>query len=530
MNSKQQNKSDEINNINKNNYKCLTHNMKYISYCCQCNQNNCCLCENNHKNHKIIYFNNILLNLNQNNLKNILYDLKKYSPQFNNYIKDIINLLQNLIINLEKYLIQFEEKLNIFLNDIVNYKLLKNMNAFEHCNILKYIKEIIKDNDYIKDNNKNMQFDKIMKINNKLNNIFEILEEKDSNTNINESLNSSDEKLYCINLENYESYKRIFVIFTSIKDNKDYIILNRKEDLHLYLLYPQKYIKALKEHYFSVKIINYYINNKDNNEYLISGDGNKTVLIWDITHDYNIKYRINTYEYYNFNLAICLLLFPNYQSQNYIIIGEGRNDNKKGRRIYSFDNGDFIKELHDVDSNNIFYVLSWYNKKNDKYYLIQFLERKIQINDLLEGDLYSEFKTDLSIQYTYGYIYNKDDIDYLCSTTSFSKKDGYGYIFIWNLNSKNLFKIIKDKNGFSEIIQWNDRYSICIPSLREKDITFDDDNESFAIKIVDMNNYKIISNINLKNDVKHLQKMYHPIYGEVLLYLTQYNDIKLLNI
>ena len=103
--------------------------------------------------------------------------------------------------------------------------------------------------------------------------------------------------------------------------------------------------------------------------------------------------------------------------------------------------------------------------------------------------------------YFSGFIYTKNDIDYLCSSTS------NGLIIIWNLYDKKLFNFIEINNSsFYHIISWNARYSIVA----------DYNNNSF--KIIDLESKKVISNIKHKNiPFRCVKKVNHPIYGESLL-------------
>ena len=82
--------------------------------------------------------------------------------------------------------------------------------------------------------------------------------------------------------------------------------------------------------------------------------------------------------------------------------------------------------------HSIYYLLSWYNKKNDKYYIIQLAYKKIIINNLLEGELYSELINQPAADHYSGFIYNNDNNDYLCSSST------NGYINIWDLFEKNI--------------------------------------------------------------------------------------------
>ena len=281
------------------------------------------------------------------------------------------------------------------------------------------------------------------------------------------------------------------------------------------LLYNKK-ILSLQGHNNTITIIRYFINIKNKNEYLISADENKIVIIWDITNNYNILYNINTnYGYYIYS---CLLIFSNNDNNNYIITSTNKTSNdidKSSTKIYSLNNGKFIKYINNSNKYNIYYLLSWYNIKDNKYYIIEFANDKIVINNLLENKLYSELIQKPESNHFSGFIKNKDNKDYLYSSSS------NGYINIWDLYNKNIFKIINTNNcKLYNIIEWNDKYIMVV------------DYYNISFKIIDIETFKVIIDINgvHKNYVKSIKKIYHPIYGESLLSSDEDGIIKLCNI
>ena len=230
----------------------------------------------------------------------------------------------------------------------------------------------------------------------------------------------------------------MFEIFISYKDNKEYLISPNINNFNLdiFRLLDNKIILSLKGHKNKIRTIRYFINKNSYNEYLISGDDNKIVIIWDIYNNYNIKYQIDI-KYEN-NIYSCLLIFPHNINENYIITSTFHRSNdidKSSSKIYSLNNGKFIKYINNTNNNNIFYLLSWYNKKNNKYYIIQF-SNKIIINNLIEDELYSELKQEPESCHCSGFIYEKENNDYLCSSSYI------GYINIWDLYNKTIFKVI----------------------------------------------------------------------------------------
>jgi len=70
-------------------------------------------------------------------------------------------------------------------------------------------------------------------------------------------------------------------IFISYKDNKEYVISPNKDNynLDIFTLLDYQIINSLFGHKKDIKTVRYFINNKDYNEYLISADDNKIVII-----------------------------------------------------------------------------------------------------------------------------------------------------------------------------------------------------------------------------------------------------------
>ena len=299
----------------------------------------------------------------------------------------------------------------------------------------------------------------------------------------------------------------IFEVYISYKDNKEYVASkNCNYNLDIFLLLDNKKIKSLKGHKNDVMTTRYFINNKNMNEYLISGDDDKIVFIWDITDNYKIKYKIKTNYRMETYIFSCLLMFPHFSNEDYIITSACNC--LSITRIYSLNNGSFIKDI--PDSGDVKYLLPWYNKNNNKYYIIQFQRYIISINNLIENELYAEFD-DGNQYHDCGFIFNgKDNIDYLYSTSETKN------ITVWDLYNKTFFKVIELKCHITYIIKWNDKYII---------IT-DCSNNSF--KVIDLENNIIISNIIAStNNLKCIKKIKHPIYGEVLLTAGDDGKIKL---
>ena len=314
----------------------------------------------------------------------------------------------------------------------------------------------------------------------------------------------------------------IFEVYILNKDNKGYIASPNKNNFYLdiYILLNNEKLLSLKDHQNRITSVRYFINNKDNKEYLISSDENKIAIVWDINDNYTIKTKINTK--YGDSIYSCLMIFPINENDEYIITStlscyditrdSSENIEKSATKIYSLNQDKFINFIKISVYYEIFYLLPYYDKKANDYYVIQLTKRYPLLNNLKNNnscDFLKQKKDDIICS---GFICIYNDNDYLfCSTK-------HGFINIWNLNSKNIFKFINlNKSSPYYITEWNEKYIIIS----------DFDNKS--IKILDTENNKVISNIKGKQNspFKCIKKIYHPIYGESLITADNDNKVKL---
>ena len=309
-----------------------------------------------------------------------------------------------------------------------------------------------------------------------------------------------------------------FEVFHSLKDNKEYLVIYNKRiyNLAIYQLFNNKEVISLYGHSNDITSIRYFCNKKSYDEYLVSADSDKIVILWDITNNYEMKYKINTYYSKHGLIYSCLLVFQYNQNDDFIITSidsnEHYNNEQTATKIYSLKNGEFIRYINNTSDVDIYYLLSWYNKMDTKYYIIQLANCKILINNLLDGELYSELIHEPEHYHNHGYIYSIDNKDYLCSTSA------NGYINIWDLYKKSLFKFIYIKNSYlMTIIEWNYKYIIVA------------DYHNNGYKIIDKENSIVISDIkNIHNEgLICIKKIFHPNYGESLLTSAREDTIKL---
>ena len=429
--------------------------------------------------------------------------------------KEMLIKLNNTIIELNNSLIEKENRIKIVEDKLEEKEIIIN-------NL-----DIIIKNKEINDNEISYQLKNTMnEINNDLNVKYNELLNMISNIEHNEFIKKINYKFEkdpqglkfrqnIINSNASYGWNDIFEVYISRKDNKEYLVSpnNNNYKLDVISLLENKITRSLKGHNNHIRTIRYFINNINSEEYLISADNDIIVIIWEITYDFNMKFKINTN--YSDNIYSCLLLFDLINENNYIVTSsyaQLEDNEKSATKLYSLENGQLIKYILYSNKSAVYYLLSWYNKNNNKYYIVQFTFKAILINSVIDDELYCELIQEPEDNHLSGFIYNLDNKDYLCSSSY------NGYIHLWDLFNKSIYKIISTNDCvLCNIIQWNNKYSIVA----------DYDNKSF--KIIDFEKGQIVKDIRGEHTdkVPCVKKLYHPLYGESLLSAGQDNTIKL---
>ena len=499
------NKNHKIIKYDNKNYCCDKHYMNFIKYCKKCKMNMCIKCVQEHNNHESIDLGEILIN-EEEIIKN-KNELKEYINKLNNNIEEIINKLNNVKEYYNTYYNIYNIITKSYNSENINYEILQNIIEFKKYNntIIQDINNIIKSNN-IKDkfNNISNIYDKIYKNNNN----------KNINNEVEKDLKNLTYKLDITNTNEDLGTNDIFEAFISYKDNKGYIIspnINSYNlDVFILLYNKSEKVNSLSGHDYHITMVRYFINDKNNNEYLLSADCHHLVIVWDFTDNGSIKYKINT-DYSLCQIHSCLLAFPDNSNDNYIVTSTENTSDKSGTKIYSLNNGKFIKYISNSNKYAIFYLLLWHNKKNNKYYIVQFANKNIIINNLLEDELYSDLISESESLHHSGFIYSKEDNDYLCSSSI------NGNINIWDLYNKSIYKNINiDNDELYHIIKWNDKFIIVA------------DYHSNSYKIVNLEDENILDiNGQHTKGVISIKKIIHPKYGQSLLSAGSDRTIKL---
>jgi len=374
----------------------------------------------------------------------VLYEINKFKnniDKLNISINEIISKLNNFKCRIYLY---NEIVKNIVYNydrNHLNYQILQNIKE-----ILDFKKNMIKDiMKIINENNIDKRMKSIMDLNYKIDNKNE---DYSNEIIFNKFLKEPHNLKYKLNIAESNEFlgaNDLFEVFVCNKDHKEYVVSKNinNYNLDIYTLLDNKKLLSLKGHKNRITTIRYFIDNIYNYEYLISADINGIVILWDIINKYKITYQINTnYNIYGeIDLVIysCLLIFDKNKEDNYIITSLNNiseDIEKSATKIYSLKNGEFIKCIDNSNKIKILYLLPWYNKNNNQHYIIQFGSESIVINSLLKNELYSEFIQRPEGLHYNGFIFKKNDNEFLLSSST------NGYINIWDLYNKSIYKTI----------------------------------------------------------------------------------------
>ena len=316
--------------------------------------------------------------------------------------------------------------------------------------------------------------------------------------------------------DNYDDYfqKDSFEVYYSYQNYNEIMVVspNKDGEIRIMRLKDKKIIKILKGHVSLVYYVKHFFNKKTNIDYLISIDNDKIMNIWDLSNNYNIKQTLEL-NYSNFFNAI--LIFD--KDKDYIITSTNSIENlaEDYTKIFSFDSGKLIRNIHKTNMNETNYTLDWKNSNDNNYYIIDFCVGKIVINKLSEEKKYAELKSNVEFEnhlnYVRGCIFGNNN-DKLCSLLEL------GYIHIWDLTNSILINTFIIRDGkLNNLINWSNQYLLI------------SDKKDNSFYIVDTIHNKIISKFSkyFKDFIISFKKVIHPNFGESLIISDYSHHIQL---
>ena len=414
-----------------------------------------------------------------------------------NEIRDIKSkkLIQTNVDNVEN---NIKENNNIN-NDMINQLVEKNKEMESKIN------ELVNENKKIKED-----LDKCLKY------IEEKIEAKKKEEELKQKMKEENEKFIKQNINaefkenpqnlklrdtlttNASSYNQLakFDVYIGFKDHIEYLVCSNKNtnNLDIMRIKDKTIITSLKGHNANAIVIKYYLKD-DKEEYILSSDANKLVIIWDIQNFFNKKYTIQAQ--YSNHIYDAKLLF-NVFNKDYILLSNYASNEYS--KLYEFkENTPFVKNIYGTNDHITYYMIPWFYQ--NKYYLIECSQNKIYINNMFEDENYANLSMDPEGNHYCGYLYNEN---YLCVSDYCQK-----FVRIWDLVNKVIYKQINYDTSWSyssyEIIPWNSKYLI-----------FGSD---YYFIIMDINEGKTIKKIDItdSSEIRSMKKIKVGQLGECFI-------------
>ena len=293
------------------------------------------------------------------------------------------------------------------------------------------------------------------------------------------------------------------------KNNRGYLVYQEIDyDLIVMRINDDDKIANLIGHKIAIAFIRYY-QNKNNleEEYILSGDGNKLVIIWDINNNFEKKYSIQPN--YKEKMFDALILF-NLFNKNYILLAsDNQHDYNEFTKLYELNhNTQFIKNIYNTNRNKTAFLIPWLYK--NKYYIISCCDYEISINNIFEDENYANLILKPEGGHYCGFLYNDN---YLCVSDT-----NNNFLRIWDLTKKTVYKTIKfDAEAGYEMVQWNEKFTII--------------GSNKSLIIIDIEEEKYITKIEGKNgNILGVKKIKDEEFGECLICSEANNTISLYKI
>ena len=301
------------------------------------------------------------------------------------------------------------------------------------------------------------------------------------------------------------SIDNAFDAFTTISGEILLVYSTKFKSIECFDLIKQKYIKTvLNAHNSMILIIRHYCPKYQNKDLILSSSNNPDycVKIWDI-NNWTCIYNLNkAYDKGNM-LAVCLH-FDEYQKESYIF-----TSNDCGYiKLWGMD-GKFIKNINKTENNETYFLDTYYDKNELKYFLISGEMKCTKSYELNTHQLFRTYLDNNSYaEHVSAFVYQNADVVELVEC------EFYGYIRIWNFHSGNLIKKIEicKRVPLVSMCLWNKNYLLvsCV---------------DYTIKLVDFKNHVFIKSYNGHSDeVCTIKKIVHPTYGECLISQGIAND------
>ena len=270
------------------------------------------------------------------------------------------------------------------------------------------------------------------------------------------------------------------------------------KSIEIFDIIKQKFKKTiLNAHNSMILSLKYYRPKFLEKELILSSSNNPdfNVKIWDM-QNWSCIFNINKIYDKGNMLAVCIL-FDEYQKESYIF-----TSNDSGCiKIYNM-NEKFIKNITKTENNETYFLDTYYDDKELKYFLIAGEMKCVKSYELNTHQLFRTYlDTNSFAEHTSAFIYKKE------GNAELVECEFYGYVRIWNFHSGNLIKKIEvcKRIPLVSMCLWNNNYLLtsCV---------------DHTIKLIDFKNQYYLKDLRgHSNEVCTIKKIVHPTLGECLI-------------
>ena len=279
----------------------------------------------------------------------------------------------------------------------------------------------------------------------------------------------------------------------------------KSKSIECFDIVKNKFINSVfNAHSSMILIIRHYCPNYLNKDLILSSSNipDYTIKIWNI-ENWTFILNINKiYEKGNM-LAICLH-FDEYQKESYIFTSSDCGNIKMWDK-----DGQYIKTINKTENNETYFLDTYYDGDEFKYFLISGEMRCVKSYELNTHQLFRTYiDYNSSAEHLSAFVYKNMDI------TELVECEFYGFVRIWNFHSGNLIRKIEicKRIPLVSMCLWNKEFLLisCVDG---------------TIKLVDFKNYSFIKSFSgHNNEVCTIKKIIHPNYGECLISQGIAND------
>ena len=300
------------------------------------------------------------------------------------------------------------------------------------------------------------------------------------------------------------SIDNTFAAFSSLNNELLLVYATKMKSIECFDLVKNKFHKTiLNAHNGEILTIRHYCPKIMNKDLILSGsNGDYAVKIWEV-ETWSCIFNISKI-YEKGNMYSVCILFDEFQNENFIFTSSDADFIK----IYDFD-GKFIKNINKTNTNENYFIDTFYDRKDYKYYLISGEMRTVKSYELNTHQLFRIYCDNNSFcEHISAFIYRQDGI------TKLVESEFFGSIRVWDFHSGNLIKKIEicRRIPLVSMCLWNENYLLvsCVDN---------------TIKLVDFKNYALIKSFaGHNNEVCTIKKIIHPSFEECLISQGLYND------